>query len=498
MRDEAPPLSQMIGAAFARGAGARAIEFQGRWYDWAWMDGTARRVLRLLDEAGVPEDAAIAFAPANQPGCAAALLGLIAAGREIVMIYAYQSPEALGRKVRELGCAAVLAETRIWQEELIEAAAATGALGIAIGQDGQNIVRGTSFDPAASHRVADARRGIVLLTSGTTGPAKLLHTDYALVRTSMVLQSTVHPFGTPAPTVPAMHNAAFGNIAGLYTWLPHVVADRPVIMREKFNLDEYLDYVRTYRPLAAGMPNSAFRELIDRGEPPETFAGISYMGAGACAMDPELQRAVEERFGVRVLHAYGATEFGGVVSKTAPEDIEAFGPEKAYSVGRPIGEAQFRVVDQETGAELPADTTGVLHVKIPRVGPDWMATSDLCRLDGDGFLWYVGRNDGAIVRGGFKIDPEAVRAALMTHPAIFDAIVAGVPERRLGEVPAAAYVVRAGMAAPAAEELKDHLRARLPATFLPKAFRQVSALPLTPTNKPDLAAVRAMFMEEPA
>ena len=95
MSDTTVSLSEMLAAAFARGDGAKAIEFHGRWYDWAWMDRTAARVLGLLRAAGVADDQAIAFAPANQPACAAVLLGLIAAQREIVMIYAcllYTSP----------------------------------------------------------------------------------------------------------------------------------------------------------------------------------------------------------------------------------------------------------------------------------------------------------------------------------------------------------------------------------------------------------------------
>ncbi|MFC3174378.1 class I adenylate-forming enzyme family protein [Novosphingobium bradum] len=493
MVEEVPQLAEMIAAAFARGEGARAVEFEGTWYDWAWMRRTADRVLALLDEAGLREDQAIAIAPANTPACATTLLGLIAANREIVMIYAYQTPEALAKKVRELNCAAVLAEDKAWEAPMREAAAACGAVGITLGLERQEIVPGTAVDGAREHRVAGARRGINLLTSGTTGPPKLRHADYELLKTSMILQSATHPYGVPAPPQPAWFASAFGNISGLYSWLPLVVANRPVIMRPKFNLDDYLVYLKTYRPASAGIPPSGFRELIDRNEPKETFAGIRYMAAGASAMDADLQRQVEETYEVKILHAYGATEFGGVITMNTPQLLEAFGGEKSFSVGKPIGGVQLKIVDPETGADLPPDTPGVLHVQVPRVGPEWMETSDLCKLDADGFLWYVGRNDGAIVRGGFKIDPVAVRNALLTHPAIFDAIVAGAPDRRLGEVPVAAYVVRKGVAAPSLDELKAHMRAHLPATFLPTAYRQVDELPYTPTNKQDLAAVRAMF-----
>jgi acyl-CoA synthetase (AMP-forming)/AMP-acid ligase II len=490
---EIPRLSGLIKAALDRPEGARAVQFHGRWYDWAWMRRTADRVNALLDEAGVGPEDSIAIAPANRPGCAAVLLGLMERERDVVMIYAYQSPEAISRKIADLNCAAVLSQPQAWEAPSIEAVIATGAVALSIGEDEQAIVAATRLDAKAEHRRAVEPRGVHLLTSGTTGPPKLRHLSYAFICRSMVVESPMHPFGAPAAQTPTPHGSAFGNISGLYAWLPNVVSGRPVIMQEKFNLAEVLDYVREWKPLTAGMPPSGYRELLDADVPAEALASVKYMSAGASALDADVQRAVEEKYGVKILQAYGATEFGGVVAMVSPEHIETFGPEKSLSVGRPWAGSELRIVDPESGEVLPPDAVGELHVKVPRLGPDWVRTSDLAKLDADGFLYYVGRSDGAIVRGGFKIDPEAVRNALLAHPAVFDAIVAGAPDRRLGEVPVAVYVVRGGMAAPSEDELRSHMRAHLPATFLPKAYRQLDALPFTQTNKPDLGAVRAMF-----
>ena len=498
MPDAVPPLKEIIRAALDRPPEGWALQFHRRWYDWGWMKRTADRLNALLDEAGVSPRDAIAIAPANRPSCAAALLGLIAAERDIVMIYAYQTPEALARKVVDLNCAAVLLQAEAWAEPTLQAVADTGAVAISLAEDGLEIVPGTKLDRAAEHRRAADEAGVHLLTSGTTGPPKLRHLTYDFISRCMVVESAVHVYGTPAPATPTMHGAAFGNIAGLYAWLPHVVSGRPVIMSEKFNLAEWLDYVREWSPVSAGMPPAGFRQLMDADIPPEVLAGVKYMSGGASAFDADLQAAVQEKYDVLVLQAYGATEFGGVVAAVMPEHIEKFGREKAFSVGRPWAGSEFRIVDPETGAVLPANHPGELHVRVPRLGPDWVRTSDLAKLDDDGFLYYLGRSDGAIVRGGFKIDPEAVRAALMAHPAIFDAIVAGVPDRRLGEAPVAVYALRKGQAAPSVEELKTHLRDRLPATFIPTAFRELPELPFTPTNKPDLGAVRAMFAEASA
>jgi acyl-CoA synthetase (AMP-forming)/AMP-acid ligase II len=493
MQEGASKFSDLLLAALARPAGERAIQYRGEWYDWAWMRRTAERVNALLDEAGVGQEDAIAIAPGNRPACAAALLGLFGRLRDVVMIYAYQSPEAIGRKIRDLNCAAVLAQPEAWEEPARQAAVETGALAISLGETAQEIVSGTSVDRSVQHRRAEEPTGIHLLTSGTTGPPKLRHQTYDFVFRSMVVESAVHPYGDPPLTTPVMFASAFGNIAGLYSWLPNVVSGRPVIMVDKFRLAEFLAYVKEWRPVSANMPPAGYREMMDQDVPPEALAGVKYMGGGASAFDADLQDAVQKKYGVLILQSYGATEFGGVVAMVRPEHIEEFGVEKAFSVGRPRPGVKFRIVDPETGEILPPGTPGEFHVWVPRVGPEWLRTSDLAKVDEDGFLYYLGRTDGAIVRGGFKVDPEAVRAALLAHPAIYDAVVAGAPDRRLGEVPVAAYVVRSGEPGPTPEELDAHLRGRLPATFVPKAYRQVEALPFTPTNKPDLGAVRAMF-----
>ena len=66
-----------------------------------------------------------------------------------------------------------------------------------------------------------------------------------------------------------------------------------------------------------------------------------------------------------------------------------------------------------------------------------MRTTDLARIDDDGFLWILGRADQAIIRGGFKVLPDDVRAALESHPAVQGAAVVGRPDERLGETPVA-------------------------------------------------------------
>lgn len=497
VHETALPLNEMVEQALHRHGDGQAIRFNGVWYGWNWVRRVAERIIALLDEAGVREDEAVAIAPATEPTSAAALVGLIMHSREIVMMYAYQSPAALARKAKEVNCAAIIALDSMWERPMVEAAQEIGAVGIAISLEAQNFVPGTAVDRSVEHRLASVERGINLLSSGTTGPPKLRSLDYACVRRGMVLESLVQKYGGEPASHPAAHYAAFGNIGGLYSWLPFVVSGRRVVMLEKFKLDEYLAYLAEFRPPSGGMPPPAWRELMERDLPVEVLQGMKFMGGGASLFDPDLQRAVEEKFGLTILQSYGATEFGGSITATTPEDIAKFGREKSKSVGRALAQtgAEFRIVDPESGKVLAPNTIGLLHVKVPRIGPDWIPTSDLGKLDEDGFLYYVGRNDAIISRGGFKIDPEQVKAALLTHPAIYDAMVVGKADARLGELPVAAIAIRSTHEAPDADDLKAYLRDRLPATFIPAAFKALAAIPVTATNKPDLAGVKSMFAD---
>ena len=82
-----------------------------------------------------------------------------------------------------------------------------------------------------------------------------------------------------------------------------------------------------------------------------------------------------------------------------------------------------------------------------------MRTTDLARLDADGFLWILGRADQAIIRGGFKVRPDDIQAALERHPAVRGAAVVSRDDRRLGAVPVAAVELRRGAAAVGPDEL---------------------------------------------
>jgi acyl-CoA synthetase (AMP-forming)/AMP-acid ligase II len=124
-----------------------------------------------------------------------------------------------------------------------------------------------------------------------------------------------------------------------------------------------------------------------------------------------------------------------------------------------------------------------------------MRTADLARIDADGFLYIVGRADQTIVRGGFKIHPEHVKAVLERHPAVSAAAVLGVPDARLGAVPVAVVEPLPGRALDR-ETLLAHAGGHLARYELPVRVRFVDSLPRTVSGKVDLSAARALAEPE--
>ncbi|MFD2499749.1 fatty acid--CoA ligase family protein [Rhizorhabdus histidinilytica] len=176
-----------------------------------------------------------------------------------------------------------------------------------------------------------------------------------------------------------------------------------------------------------------------------------------------------------------------------PEMRRAVGDAKRGSVGLPMPGVELRVIDPDDGSPVEDGREGLMQVRCPAIRPDWVATTDLIRIDADGYVYHLGRHDGAIMRGGFKIMPERVADALREHRAVRDAAVVGLPDARLGAVPAAMVELHGGADADEAV-LLAHLRERLPSTHIPVRIAVADELPRTPSLKVSLAAVRAAMI----
>lgn len=492
------PLHGMCARALASDPDRRAIELEGRWTCWGDMRAVAVRMEDLLEQGGVPSGAPVVFIPRNRPSSIAALLGLLGARRTVRMVYAFQSPAAVARELEALDPLAVVADAEDFSDEVWATLRTRGAAGVALSEGGVTCVEGMERARTATHVDFDAPPQIEILTSGTTGAPKRFGLEHTMVAKHIVgANKNFGPEGADDRQPPAFLYYPLGNISGIYTILPTLLRGHRVSLAERFSVDAWREHILRHRPERASLPPAGFRMVLDAAVPPEDLAGVRCIATGAAPLSPGIQREFEERYGLPVLLSYGATEFGGPVTSMTLELRQAFGDEKRTSVGRPIGGARLRVVSRATGECVPPGEEGLLEVVSPRVGPDWIRTSDLAVIDADGFVFHRGRADGAIMRGGFKLLPETIERALLLHPAVRDAAVVALPDARLGQVPVAAIELRSSANAPAVAELERHVRDHVYATHVPSAWRIVDALPRNASFKVDRAATRRLFEPTP-
>ncbi|MCV7280630.1 acyl--CoA ligase [Mycolicibacterium flavescens] len=477
-------------AGLASYGGRPCIEFEGRWYTGDEVAAYGDAIARALRDAGVPDDAPVGLVVRNRLPHAAAIIGFLAAGRTVSMIYSFQSPEAVARDVETLALAAVVADVEDWTAPVVDAARRAGSAGVAIDLRTPPVAALMSRDPGRTHARAEPGVALQILTSGTTGPPKRQSIP------TPVLQRTVFSVTSgetaPADAPPELAYWQFGGI-GVCQLIAGIFNGRRIVMLERFSVDGYVAAVRDHRITRSGVQPAVIRMLLDADVAKEDLASLEFLISASGPLDPETRDEFESRYGIPIVLAYGATEFAGSLCAWTPDLRQQFGAAKRNSVGRALPDVQLRIVDPDTGAHLAAGEQGLLEAKVAPIGPDWIRTTDIASIDTDGFVYLHGRADGAINRGGFKILPETVRRVLISHPAVRDACVVGVPDGRLGQVPFAAIEVAPGHPVPSDDDLADLVRRSLPVYNVPVAFTVVDELPRNPALKVSLPAVAALY-----
>jgi acyl-CoA synthetase (AMP-forming)/AMP-acid ligase II len=126
----------------------------------------------------------------------------------------------------------------------------------------------------------------------------------------------------------------------------------------------------------------------------------------------------------------------------------------------------------------------------------WVVPGDWATIDAEQRIVLFGRGSGCINTGGEKVFPEEVEAAIRAHPAVFDAVVVGVPDERFGQKVVALVRLRdrAETAGLSLAELQDHCRTKISGYKVPRALL-VGVAPRTNTNKPDYATAQRLALE---
>ena len=498
-------LTERIAATLAGPRDAPAIQFKGDWTSWGEVADIAQGLGRLFDAFGLGKGAAIGCALRNHPASAAAMIGVVAGERCLMTFNALSPDDRLAADVLTARVPAFVAEAADWERaSLREAVLQVGAVGISLTGDPANpveLVPGLERLGSGPHQEPLPDVAVLMLTSGTTGPPKRIPLKLAVLERQLVEAAGGQRHDKPGEAAPILAagvgimSGSLVHIGGVWGVLGPAIAGRATCMLERFTVEDWRRAVVEHRPKASGAPPAALRMILDANIPKEDLSSLVSLGAGTAALDPSIVDEFLARYDLPVLSNYGATEFAGGVASWSLRGFRDFWATKRGAVGRIHKGIEARIVDPETDTEQPMGAEGVLELQgfAAGDGESWVRTTDRAVLDADRFLWIRGRIDNAINRGGFKVQPDDVVAALEQHPDIREAAVVGVPDRRLGEVPVAAIVLKSGAPRPSDIELTGWVRGRLVAYCVPTAFRVVDDLPRTPSMKVSAPAVRELF-----
>ena len=341
----------------------------------------------------------------------------------------------------------------------------------------------TAFEPAPD-AVA-----IQPYTSGSTGkPKGVLLTHYGQNWSRRIL---AHTRGTtPADIIlvaaPLYHKNALNAIKQGLT------AGAMLPLLPQFDVERYIDAIDRYKAtVISGVPTMMSMVLARKDRLMHTdTSSVRTIMMGSAPSSPQLLAQLQTAFpNARALVVYGVTEGGPVPLGPHPEGK----PRPPGSIGVPYTGTEARLVGgpHENEGELIVRNPGILlaYHNLPqetarRLRDGWYYTSDICRKDGEGFFYFVGRTDDMFVCGGENIFPIEVETLLERHPAVHQAYVMPFEHEMKGQVPYAFVVLRPGAAA-TEDDLRQYALAHGPAYQHPRRVFFLDQLPLAGTNKID-------------
>jgi long-chain acyl-CoA synthetase len=266
-----------------------------------------------------------------------------------------------------------------------------------------------------------------------------------------------------------------------------------VVMLPRFELKSLLNLLaRTRANVLPAVPT--LLNAIARADnvTSEQLASLEVCISGGAALPDEVRAAFGKKSKALLAEGYGLTEASPVVCCAALRKAS-----KPMSIGMPLPGTDIRFVDHDSGKVVGIGENGELQVKGPQVMAGyynneeasrdafmdgWLRTGDVGHMDEDGYVFLVDRIKDLIICSGFNVYPRVIEEALMTHEAVEETNVIGVPDEYRGEAPVAYVKLKAGHTI-GEEALKKFLSDRLNKIEMPKQIIFKDALPKTLIGK---------------
>lgn len=341
------------------------------------------------------------------------------------------------------------------------------------------------------------RPAVLAGTGGTTGLPKAVMIGHSQLY-HLTLGFLIH-MAEPAPPTQLVA-APITHAAGALTFPVLASGGRSVIHRGVV-AEELLESVECYDATRLFLPPTSVYSLLD-SPALGTYdtSSLRHFLYTAAPMNPNKLVQAIEAFGPVMCQAYGQTEALNICTWLSPQDhATALASEvwrgRLSSCGRVSAVATLAIVD-DNGEPVAPGELGEIVVRGPLVmdgyldNPEateaairdgWLLTGDVGRVDDDGFVYIVDRKKDMIITGGFNVYPGRVESVLLSHPAVRDGTVIGLPDEKWGERVTAVIELRAGHDV-TAEDIKAYCRQRLDGVHAPKEII-VRELPRSPVGK---------------
>ena len=258
-----------------------------------------------------------------------------------------------------------------------------------------------------------------------------------------------------------------------------------VVLMERFTLDAIFTAIEKEKiTYIAAVPRLFLGMLFHEGSEKYRTDSLQVCITGGAAMPPDFIPVFEQRFGVKIMEGYGLTE-ASPVSSFSRLDM----PQKPGSIGIPIPGVEAKIVD-ETGIEVPRETVGELILKGENImkgyykdqamtdqvlKDGWLYTSDLGRMDAEGYIFLTGRKKRMIITSGFNVYPREIEIVLCLHPAVQAARIVGKEDLLRGEIVKAIIVKKPGVEIEERELLR-HCRTYLSSYKVPREIEFVETM----------------------
>lgn len=483
-------VAELIAGRAARTPTATFLESarDERVVDWATTAAAVGRWDARLAATGIPAGGRVSLRVADPLRFATAFLGVLAAGRVVAPGAPDPGPTDLARHLRTVDPAVVI--------RAAEPARPLADLDLAADLGGAWAV--LEVRPDAAPPAGGAGSGLVLASSGTTGPPKLVQlTEAQLLHTAASIAA--HHGFTPADRgfnpLTLFHINA--EVVGVLTAL---VAGSQLVLDDRFHRTGFWKLLADRQVTWLNGVPAILAILAQEAPEPTPPASLRFARSASAPLPVPTLHAFEQLTGIGVVETYGMTEAGSQITAN-PVD----GGRRPGSVGLPVG-VELQVVDT-AGEPVEAGATGRVRIRgagvvtryagevgNERISADgWLDTGDLGRVDDDGFLYLAGRDDDIINRGGEKFFPGDIEELLAEDPGVAAVVVVGWPDPVLGSVPVAAVVLRAGSDSAGVQTL-DRLRLlareRLDRPRRPTAYHVLDELPSGVNGKISRRAVR--------